>query len=352
MRRVLEHRSRRQDDGRRSHRDPVDRRALGLGHHGLAVEVLQDDRIFARDHLLEDRACGKGQSGDILLGELAQIGHPLVVTEILENGGNECGARGAARHIAPDHFAPPFWIEQIVERAWFGAWRDEFGVVGGRRYIHVDGDPTALRIDEIARIMACGIWQKPHCKTRPACLSAVTANVPSTTSTSCRPACASLVIFSDHIGGRIAVVEHVDAVFLFESIRQGASEIVDGLRRIPDHLAFLAGSIDQSGIGSSGEIAAHHHRQDEKQRHQGATERLGQWHVFLFSRRMKPHVPRQGWPDRLWIAAPPSDIKPAPHRSVNRDFSIDGHAASSAGQPGRFAASSGRSNQMCMGSST
>ena len=102
---------------RRIERDPGDRRPLlGALMKALCVEHLQGDRIFAGDDLVERPArAAIFDAGDVLLGEAAQIVHPLVARRMLgEHKTDEAGRRPNSNIGAPGHLALPLRIEEIV----------------------------------------------------------------------------------------------------------------------------------------------------------------------------------------------------------------------------------------------
>ena len=66
-----------------------DRRPLGRADHGVVIEDSQRDRIFAGDDLVEDLAGRPTDIGDVLLGELLQIGEPLVLAHFGEHRADE-----------------------------------------------------------------------------------------------------------------------------------------------------------------------------------------------------------------------------------------------------------------------
>ena len=68
-----------------------------LAEHGMVIEDLERNRIFAGDDLIEHRARGRIDIDDLLLGERAQIGHAGVLALLNQHRADERHRAGGCR---------------------------------------------------------------------------------------------------------------------------------------------------------------------------------------------------------------------------------------------------------------
>src|SRR5829696_8163183 len=101
----------------RIERDPFYRRALNFADGGMAIVYLEANRILAGDHPIEHRPNGDRQRNDVLLGELAQIDHALLVAHAFHHCSDEAPGAGHGFWI-PDDLALPARVEQVLIAAW------------------------------------------------------------------------------------------------------------------------------------------------------------------------------------------------------------------------------------------
>ncbi len=224
---------------------------MGGADDDVIVENLQSHRIFTGDHLIEHLTGSEAQACHVLLGELAEIGHPLILAHLGQDHANESGRGSGAGTGTPRHFAFPFRIEQILQRLWRAGGGNEIGVEARRQDIGVGRDPISFSIHIFLR-QTRGILRHPFQKEilflqhrrRQRSFDDVSLHL------------AGFALVDHAQGDVVGLRPHIidlDPVFLFEDLRQRQHEFIDDLRRIPGDVAFFrAAAIKESSAPREG----------------------------------------------------------------------------------------------------